>query len=229
MEYFSAQREPEALGEVVNPGGARSDVEAHRWRRAEEAPIGSAYIAMLVAPRRGARSLSRRRPPTGEREPPRTRPLARLQRLWERFNGAGQTLDVIPVSNDPGSGDEVVLRDDRPVPEDVDQPRWRAGSPGPPRYPAHGAAGSSELRPGILARVRWSACLPGRADRRSADRRARAAPARPVAAPAHTRLAGALPDDADPRRDALGVHSGSAFSTSASSSSRTRIAGPSGR
>ena len=47
-------------------------------------------------------------------------PFERLQALWQRFSTTPQTLDVIPVSNNPGSGDEVVLRDARlPIPSDV--------------------------------------------------------------------------------------------------------------
>jgi hypothetical protein len=47
-------------------------------------------------------------------------PFASLQRLWSRFSDSDQTLDVIPVSNDPGSGDEVVVRDAKlPIPDDV--------------------------------------------------------------------------------------------------------------
>ncbi|CAN98825.1 hypothetical protein sce8655 [Sorangium cellulosum So ce56] len=118
VEYFSARREPEALGEVVNPGGARSDVEAHRLRELKRRLI-SAYYRDLRAQARRAKPVTEAPANGGARAAQDDGPFARLQRLWERFNGAGQTLDVIPVSNDPGSGDEVVLRDDRPVPEDV--------------------------------------------------------------------------------------------------------------
>ncbi|WP_437957044.1 AAA family ATPase [Sorangium sp. So ce119] len=118
VEYFSARREPEALGEVVSPGAARSDVEAHRLRELKRRLISAYYRDLRAQARRGKPVTE---PPAngGARAAPGDGPFARLQRLWERFNGDGQTLDVIPVSNDPGSGDEVILRDDRPVPEDV--------------------------------------------------------------------------------------------------------------
>ncbi len=118
VEYFSARREPEALGEVVNPGGARSDVEAHRLRELKRRLI-SAYYRDLRAQARHGKPVTEASANGAARAAPGDGPFARLQRLWERFNGAGQTFDVIPVSNDPGSGDEVVLRDDRPIPEDV--------------------------------------------------------------------------------------------------------------
>ncbi|WP_165373523.1 ATP-binding protein [Sorangium cellulosum] len=118
VEYFSARREPEALGEVVNPGGARSDVEAHRLRELKRRLI-SAYYRDLRAQARRGKPVAEVPVNGGARAAQGDGPFARLQRLWERFNGAGQMLDVIPVSNDPGSGDEVVLRDDRPIPEDV--------------------------------------------------------------------------------------------------------------
>lgn len=118
VEYFSARREPEALGEVVNPGSARSDVEAHRLRELKRRLISAYYRDLRAQVRRGL--LVADAPANGDaRAALDNGPFARLQRLWERFNGAGHTLDVIPVSNDPGSGDEVVLRDDRPVPADV--------------------------------------------------------------------------------------------------------------
>ncbi|WP_437569587.1 AAA family ATPase [Sorangium sp. So ce542] len=118
VEYFSARREPEALGEIVNPGGARSDVEGHRLRELKRRLISAYYRDLRAQARRGTPVAGA--PANGEaRTALGDGPFARLQRLWERFSGAGQTLDVIPVSNDPGSGDEVVLRDDRPIPEDV--------------------------------------------------------------------------------------------------------------
>ena len=103
VEYFSARREPEALGETPEITGARSDAEAHRVRELKRRLVSAYY--------RGLR---------GKQSPALNGPFARLQSFWERFNGPGQALDVFPVSNDPGSGDEVVLRDaTKPLPEDV--------------------------------------------------------------------------------------------------------------
>ncbi len=90
VEYFSARREPEALGETPEVTGARSDAEAHRILELKRRLV-SAYYRGLRASR--------------ERSPTLNGPFARLQRFWERFNGPGQALDVFPVSNDPGSGD----------------------------------------------------------------------------------------------------------------------------
>jgi len=117
VEYFSARREPEGFGEVVDPRGERSDVEAHRLRELKRRLI-SAYYRDLRARARRARPPSEK-PANGDPRSSDEGPFARLQRLWERFTGGGQTLDVVPLNNDPGSGDEVVLRDDRPIPEDV--------------------------------------------------------------------------------------------------------------
>lgn len=118
VEYFSARREPEALGEVVDPRGARSDVESHRLRELKRRLISAYYRDLRARARRGGPIPEK--PANGEPQVfSGEGPFARLQLLWERFNGGGQTLDVIPVNNDPGSGDEVVLRDERPIPEDV--------------------------------------------------------------------------------------------------------------
>lgn len=105
VEYFSARREPEALGEIPETTGARSDAEAHRVREVKRRLV-SAYYRSLRAAR--------------DQAPTSDGPFARLQRFWERFDGPGRTIDVVPVSNDPGSGDEVVLRDaSKLIPQDV--------------------------------------------------------------------------------------------------------------
>jgi hypothetical protein len=105
VDYFSARREPEALGETPEITGARSDAEAHRIRELKRR-LRSAYYRSLRSARGAVPALNG--------------PFSRLQSFWERFNGPAQALDVIPVSNDPGSGDEVVLRDAAtPIPEDV--------------------------------------------------------------------------------------------------------------
>jgi energy-coupling factor transporter ATP-binding protein EcfA2 len=43
----------------------------------------------------------------------------KLQKMWRLFHGNEQELDVIPVDNNPGSGDEVVIRDPKPIPSDI--------------------------------------------------------------------------------------------------------------
>ena len=53
------------------------------------------------------------------RKPGESGPFARIQRFWERLNSDGRVLDVLPVDNDPGSGEEVVLREPKVIPEDV--------------------------------------------------------------------------------------------------------------
>jgi len=53
------------------------------------------------------------------REPAAAGPFARIQAFWESLRGPGSVLDVIPTSNDPGSGDTVVVRTPGTVPADV--------------------------------------------------------------------------------------------------------------
>lgn len=104
VEYFSARREPlrRAAGTDTVGRAGRDPQDLTDLKRR----LISAYY-------RGLRSN-----PTPQSGSPA--PFARLQRVWASFMGDGQTLDVIPVSNDPGSGDEVVLRDTRvPIPADV--------------------------------------------------------------------------------------------------------------
>jgi predicted ATPase len=106
VEYFSARREPEELGATPGPKGARSSAESRRLVELKRRLISTYY-----------RSL---RSSKGSATPDEATPFARLQRFWSRFSRTQQTLDVIPVSNNPGSGDEVVLRAaDLPVPADI--------------------------------------------------------------------------------------------------------------
>lgn len=106
VEYFSARREPEELGATPGPKGARSSAESRRLVELKRRLISTYY-----------RSL---RSSKGSATPDEATPFARLQRFWSRFSRTAQTLDVIPVSNNPGSGDEVVLRAaDLPVPADI--------------------------------------------------------------------------------------------------------------
>lgn len=106
VEYFSARREPESLGATPGPKGARSSAESRRLVDLKRRLI-STYYRSLRSAKQGTL-------------PGIATPFERLQALWQRFSTTPQTLDVIPVSNNPGSGDEVVLRDARlPIPSDV--------------------------------------------------------------------------------------------------------------
>ena len=106
VEYFSARREPESLGATPGPKGARSSAESRRLVELKRRLI-STYYRSLRSAKQGTL-------------PGIATPFERLQALWQRFSTTPQTLDVIPVSNNPGSGDEVVLRDARlPIPSDV--------------------------------------------------------------------------------------------------------------
>jgi hypothetical protein len=46
-------------------------------------------------------------------------PFEKIQKMWRLFHGNEQELDVIPIDNNPGSGDEVVIRDPKPIPSDI--------------------------------------------------------------------------------------------------------------
>lgn len=106
VEYFSARREPEELGATPGPQGARSTAESRRLVELKRRLV-SAYYRSMRSAKPGVM-------------PKVATPFASLQRLWSRFSDSDQTLDVIPVSNDPGSGDEVVVRDAKlPIPDDV--------------------------------------------------------------------------------------------------------------
>lgn len=102
VEYFSARREPEALGFSSDARAPEQLVEAQRIQELKRR-LRSAFIRDWRA----------------GRHPGTSAPFARIQRFWERLNGPGQVLDVVPVDNDPGSGEEVVLRDPKPIPDDV--------------------------------------------------------------------------------------------------------------
>ena len=102
VEYFSARREPEALGELPDHRGAKSLGETKRIRELKRRLISARYRDLLAA-----------------RKPGESGPFARIQRFWERLNSDGRVLDVLPVDNDPGSGEEVVLREPKVIPEDI--------------------------------------------------------------------------------------------------------------
>lgn len=104
VEYFSARREPVRLGHTPDKVDGRARDEGQRLANLKRLLINSFY-------RRN------RRGSTAEKG---GSPFERLQRFWTRFSTKNQTLDVIPASNNPGSGDEVVLRDaTQPIPEDI--------------------------------------------------------------------------------------------------------------
>ncbi|MEP7124141.1 MAG: AAA family ATPase [Byssovorax sp.] len=102
VEYFSARREPEALGETPDVRGAKSLAETKRIRELKRRLISARYRDLLAA-----------------RQPGDSGPFARIQRFWQRLNNDGRVLDVLPVDNDPGSGEEVVLREPKVIPEDI--------------------------------------------------------------------------------------------------------------
>lgn len=98
-EYFSSRREPEGLGATPDPRGAPSVREARRVVELKRKLVSAYY--------RGMRNRT-------EREGP----FERVAGFVARFLPKGWTLDVFPVSNDPGSGDDVVVRDG-PIPPEV--------------------------------------------------------------------------------------------------------------
>jgi energy-coupling factor transporter ATP-binding protein EcfA2 len=100
VEYFSARREPEGLGDTPS-SGPRSEREARRIAELKRSLVSTYYRSL----RAQAGSLD-------------GTPFARLQTFVSTFLEEGWTLDVIPVSNNPGSGDEVVVRRGV-VPQDV--------------------------------------------------------------------------------------------------------------
>ena len=102
VQYFSARREPEALGETPSPQGARSERESRRLAELKRKLI-SAYYRSLRSKKRLDTEI-----PVFER----------LQRFIRPFLGDDWTIDVLPTDNDPGSGDEVILRRGE-VPSDI--------------------------------------------------------------------------------------------------------------
>lgn len=94
MEYFSARREPQALGESADPIGAASAREARRIAELKRRLRLSYFHAL----RAGRGKLS---------EPS---PFARLQTFVQRFLGEDVALDVLPLTDNPGADFEVVVR-----------------------------------------------------------------------------------------------------------------------
>lgn len=95
VQYFSARREPESLGETPDPRGARSVREARRVVELKKRLV-NIYYRSLRAGQGGKMSEDS--------------PFMRLQRFVQRFLGEDQILDVLPVSNDPSADSEVILR-----------------------------------------------------------------------------------------------------------------------
>jgi predicted ATPase len=101
-EYFSSRRHTEDQGnpqnqnppQIIPPGITRIS-ELKRQ-------VISTYYRML---RNGGKKSNG--------------PFDKLQKVWRLFHGNDQELDVIPVDNNPGSGDEVVIRDPKPIPSDI--------------------------------------------------------------------------------------------------------------
>ncbi len=102
IEYFSARREPEALGETPSPQGARSEREARRIAELKRRLISAFY-----------RSLRSKQP-----FPKEIPAFDRLQTFIRPFLGIEWNIDVLPVANDPGSGDDVILRGGE-IPTDI--------------------------------------------------------------------------------------------------------------
>jgi len=104
LEYFSARREPVRLGHTPDKVDGQERDEGQRLANLKRLLINSFY-------RRNRRGSTTEKGGS---------PFERLQRFWTRFSTKNQTLDVLPASNNPGSGDEVVLRDaTQPIPEDI--------------------------------------------------------------------------------------------------------------
>src|SRR5580704_14559174 len=95
VEYFSARREPEALGEDPAPREEASSREAHRILDLKRRLRNSYYHSIQSS--KGGRM------PDGS-------PFMRLQRFVQRFLGDDHILDVLPVSNNPGADHEVIVR-----------------------------------------------------------------------------------------------------------------------
>lgn len=102
VEYFSARREPEQLGDISDGTGAKSLTEPRRIRELKRRLVSARYRDLMAA-----------------RQPGESGPFARIQRFWQRLNNDGRVLDVLPVDNRPDSGEEVILRENKVIPEDI--------------------------------------------------------------------------------------------------------------
>jgi AAA domain, putative AbiEii toxin, Type IV TA system len=95
VEYFSARREPEALGESTAPQEAPSLREAHRIPDLKRR-LRNSYYHSIQSSKGG--------------QMPEGSPFVRLQRFVQRFLGDDHILDVLPTSNNPGADHEVIVR-----------------------------------------------------------------------------------------------------------------------
>lgn len=103
VEYFSARREPEALGESPAPRGARSAREARR----------------LIELKRRLRNAFNRAARQARASRPLDSSIERIRSVWSFLYGDRDVLDIIATTNDEGSDDEIVLRDPRALPSDI--------------------------------------------------------------------------------------------------------------
>ena len=95
VQYFSARREPESLGETPDPRGARSVREARRVVELKKRLVNMYYRRLRDG--KGGQM-------------PEDSPFLKVQRFIQRFLGEDHILDILPVSNDPGSDSEVIVR-----------------------------------------------------------------------------------------------------------------------
>lgn len=89
LEYFSAARESRRGERGADPGTRESQRLVDLERR-----LVNAYYRSMRTSKAGRHTSA---------------PFVKLQRWWQRFDPAGRRLDVIPVDNNPGSNNSVVL------------------------------------------------------------------------------------------------------------------------
>lgn len=105
VEYYSARRALEGLGESPDARGKRSVREARRL-----VELKRRIVALRL------RALTKRQPPTEDS------PFVRLQRFWQEFSLDPRELDVLERGGDgeDASEQEVVLREaGKPIPDDI--------------------------------------------------------------------------------------------------------------
>ena len=102
IEYYSARRQLEDLGR--RPTDSQLHREGHRLFSLKQRLVNTFYRSL----RKGNQGL-----PTEED------PFGKLQKFIGTFLEPGWELDVIPLSNDPSSGDEVVIRRGGLIPADI--------------------------------------------------------------------------------------------------------------
>jgi energy-coupling factor transporter ATP-binding protein EcfA2 len=108
FEYFSARRDPRSLGRRADPTSRGAKREGARLTELKRQLVSAHYERLDRLARQGSDSHEMLEAP-----------FARLQALWKTFDPSAHTIDVVAVSNDQGSGREVVLRDERPIPRDI--------------------------------------------------------------------------------------------------------------